>query len=151
MGTQASLPAELVPLGATSLLFVISASCAIFLAIGNAIFESQLRKNLEGVVSATLLEKVISTGATHVRSVIPDEYISAVISAYSKSVTQVFVCSSNTLRNNTKRLSWSTVCSQPANFTFLANISSMHIVSYCCCTGNFLRVRCMDQVDISEE
>ncbi|KAJ5921345.1 MFS general substrate transporter [Penicillium verhagenii] len=90
LGTQASLPAELVPLGATSLLFMISASCAIFLAIGDAIFEAQLRKHLNGVVSATLVEEVISTGATHVRSVIPDESLSVVIAAYSKAVTQVF-------------------------------------------------------------
>ncbi|KAJ5727076.1 MFS general substrate transporter [Penicillium malachiteum] len=90
LGSQASLAAELVPLGATSLLFVISASCAIFLAIGEAIFETQLRKNLDGLVSASLMERIISTGATQVRSVIPDEYLSIVIAAYSKAVTQVF-------------------------------------------------------------
>lgn len=91
LGVQASLPPELVPLGATTFLFIISASCAIFLAIGEAIFQARLAKNLTHVVPSALVEQIVSVGATSVRSVVPTNDLPAVIVAYSKAVTQVFV------------------------------------------------------------
>lgn len=91
MGVQASLPPELVPLGATTFLFIISASCAIFLAIGEAIFQDRLTKNLTHVVPSALVEQIVSVGATSIRSVVPTNDLPAVIAAYSKAVTQVFV------------------------------------------------------------
>lgn len=91
LGVQASLPADLVPLGATTFLFVISASCAIFLAIGEAIFQNRLGKGLADVVSPALAEKIISVGATSIRSAVPKEELPTVVSAYSTAVTQVFV------------------------------------------------------------
>lgn len=46
---QASLPQDLVPLGSSTLLTVISASCSIFTAIGQAVFQRRLQVDLAGV------------------------------------------------------------------------------------------------------
>ena len=88
---QASLPTELVPIGVTTLLFGTSVSCAAFLAIGQAVFESQLSKYLSGVVPTATAEAIISVGATDIRSVVSLEQLPFVLLAYSKAITQVFV------------------------------------------------------------
>ena len=88
---QASLPTELVPIGVTTLLFGTSASCAASLAIGQAVFESQLTKYLTKVIPTATVEAVISAGATNFRSVVSLEQLPLVLHAYSKSVTEVFV------------------------------------------------------------
>lgn len=88
---QATLPPRLVPVGATTLLFVISASCTIFLAIGQAIFQQQLTSELSTVVSSSTVDRIISVGATSIRSVVDQDDLSAVVSAYSNAVTEVFV------------------------------------------------------------
>ena len=89
---QASLPQDLVPIGATTLLFGISTSCAVFLSIGQTLFNDRLSINLSQVVPADVVTKIMSVGATSVRSVVSASDLSAVLQAYSKAVTQVFVC-----------------------------------------------------------
>jgi ABC-type methionine transport system permease subunit len=88
---QASLPTDLVPLGATNLLTIISTSCAIFLAIGQAVFDRRLIVNLSQVVDSDTTQKIISVGATRVRDVVSAVELPAVLEAYSSSATQVFV------------------------------------------------------------
>jgi hypothetical protein len=88
---QASLPMDLVPLGATNLLMIISTSCAIFLAIGQAVFEERLATNLSQVVNLEVVQQVLSVGATQVRNVVSAVDLSSVLEAYSSSATQVFV------------------------------------------------------------
>lgn len=88
---QASLPADLVPIGATTLLFGISTSCSVFLAIGEAVFQQRLQVNLENVVSRDVTNAVISAGATQIRSIVSADELPVVLRAYSKAVTQVFV------------------------------------------------------------
>ncbi|KAI0847850.1 MFS general substrate transporter [Daldinia vernicosa] len=90
LGMQASLPQSIVPLGASTLLLVISTSCAIFLAVGQAVFEAALRSNLAPILSPDVVNVVISVGATDVRSVVDASDVPAVISAYSKAIAQVF-------------------------------------------------------------
>ncbi|KAI5925016.1 MFS general substrate transporter [Camillea tinctor] len=90
IGTQASLPMELVPIGATNLLTVISTSCSIFLAIGQLVFQRSILTNLSNVVSQDVVDRVISSGATNLASVVDATDLPAVIQAYGKSVTQVF-------------------------------------------------------------
>ena len=89
---QASLPQDLVPIGATTLLFGISTSCAVFLSIGQAVFNDRLSTYLSQVVTAEVVTRVVSVGATRVRSVVGASDLSAVLQAYSNAVTQVFVC-----------------------------------------------------------
>ncbi|OTB17445.1 hypothetical protein K445DRAFT_277151 [Daldinia sp. EC12] len=90
LGMQATLPMELVPLGATTLLTVISTSCAIFTAIGQTIFQKRLMVNLSTVVSPETVQNIISAGATNIDSVVDSAVLLTVVREYGKSVTQVF-------------------------------------------------------------
>lgn len=90
LGMQASLPKDLVPMGATNLLMVISTSCAIFLSIGQTVFEERLQSNLAGVLSPTTIDGIIDGGAMSIRQVVSDVKLPKVLSAYSDSVTEVF-------------------------------------------------------------
>ncbi|KAI0889803.1 major facilitator superfamily domain-containing protein [Annulohypoxylon maeteangense] len=90
LGMQASLPKELVPIGATTLLTIISTSCSVFLAVGQTVFQSALRINLAPIVSSNTIDAIISAGATNVGSVVDAQDLPSVIKAYGKAVTQVF-------------------------------------------------------------
>ena len=63
-----------------------------FLSIGQTLFNARLSINLSKVVPAEVVTKVVSVGATSVRSVVSASDLPAVLQAYSKAVTQVFVC-----------------------------------------------------------
>lgn len=91
LGMQASLPKELVPLGATNLLAIISTSCAIFTAIGQAVFQKRLMVNLSSIVSPGVVNDIISAGATNLELVVDPAALPVVIEQYGKSITQVFV------------------------------------------------------------
>lgn len=90
---QTSLPQELVPIGSSNLLMFVSTSCSVFLALGQLIFQKRLETNLSAVVTSDLVHKVISAGATNFRAMVPDADLTAVVKAYGKSCTQVFVSS----------------------------------------------------------
>lgn len=88
---QSSLPQDLVPIGASTLLAIISTSCAVFMTIGNAVFESQLRSNLTHIVPRPIVDRLISAGATNINTVVTATELPAVILQYSKSITRIFV------------------------------------------------------------
>ncbi|PWY71323.1 MFS general substrate transporter [Aspergillus eucalypticola CBS 122712] len=90
IGVRASVPQDLVPVGAITLLFVNSGSCAIFLAIGEAVFQTQLKNKLADIASAMVANEVISAGASGWRSFVPSTETLVVISVYSSAVTRVF-------------------------------------------------------------
>ncbi|ROV99110.1 hypothetical protein VMCG_06591 [Cytospora schulzeri] len=87
---QSSLPQDLVPLGSSVLLSVISTSCAIFMAIGQTVFQKQLQVNLGAVVSDDVVNEIINSGVTNVATLVDAAELPAVIGKYSLSVTQVF-------------------------------------------------------------
>lgn len=91
---QSSLPQDLVPLGSSALLSIISTSCAIFMAVGQTVFQRQLQVNLGAVVPDDVVDKIVDAGVTNVASFVNAEYKPAVIEKYSLSVTQVFVSTS---------------------------------------------------------
>lgn len=93
VGMQTSLPQDLVPIGSSNLLMFVSTSCSVFLAVGQLIFQKRLETNLSAVVSSDLVQKVISAGATNFRALVPDADLTAVVKAYGKACTQVFVSS----------------------------------------------------------
>jgi hypothetical protein len=88
---QASLPRDLVPLGATNLLMIISTSCAIFLAVGQAVFENRLISNLGQVLDKGAVEDIMAAGVTGLRKAVDSRDSAAVLREYSHSITQVFV------------------------------------------------------------
>lgn len=91
LAMQSSLPQDLVPLGSSTLLSVISTSCAIFLAIGQTVFQGRLQANLSTVVSNDVVDEIINSGVTKVGSLVDASELPTVIQKYSLSVTQVFV------------------------------------------------------------
>ncbi|KAK0714466.1 major facilitator superfamily domain-containing protein [Apiosordaria backusii] len=90
LAMQASLPQDLVPLGSSTLLAVISTSCAIFAAIGQAVFQRQLQVNLGKVVSSEVVERIIDSGVTDVDQIVGANMLRRVIDKYSESVTNTF-------------------------------------------------------------
>lgn len=88
---QSSLPQDLVALGSSTLLSIISMSCAIFIAIGQAIFQRQLQNNLGSVVGGDVVKDIINSGVTDLSSLVSASDLPTVIQKYSLSVTQVFV------------------------------------------------------------
>ncbi|KAF1964989.1 MFS general substrate transporter [Bimuria novae-zelandiae CBS 107.79] len=65
--------------------------CAIFLAVGQAVFEDRLSVNLSKVVDPDVISRVIEAGASNVREAVGDSDLPAVLDAYNTAVTQVFV------------------------------------------------------------
>ncbi|KUI56677.1 Putative HC-toxin efflux carrier TOXA [Cytospora mali] len=90
LAMQSSLPQDLVPLGSSALLTVISTSCAIFMAIGQTVFQKQLEVNLSAVVPDDIVNKIIDSGVTSLPSLVSAAELPIVIQHYSLSVTQVF-------------------------------------------------------------
>ena len=88
---QSSLPQDLVPMGSSTLLAIISTSCAIFMAIGQAVFNQRLKSNLGTMVSQDVLNEIAKYGVTNVRSLVSASELPGVIQEYSKAVTQVWV------------------------------------------------------------
>lgn len=91
IGMQASVPMELVPIAAGSLMSVVSATCAIFLALGQTIFQDRLNTHLSGQISSQLIDRILASGATNIRSFIDPDVLPTVLDGYSKSITEVFV------------------------------------------------------------
>lgn len=88
---QSSLPQDLVALGSSTLLSIISMSCAIFVAIGQAVFQGQLQSNLGPVVGEDAVKNIINSGVTDISSLVSASALPTVMEKYSLSVTQVFV------------------------------------------------------------
>jgi hypothetical protein len=88
---QASLPQDLVPLGASTLLSIISTSCAIFMAIGQAVFQKRLQVNLRTVIPDETVHRIIDSGVTDKGSLVDSGVPPAVIQKYSLSIIEVFV------------------------------------------------------------
>lgn len=93
---QSSLPHNLVPIGTSTLLMIISTSCAIFMAVGQAVFQTRLEVNLGKILPADVVDAIISSGATEISSLVGQAELSSVFEQYSVSVTEVFVCPNST-------------------------------------------------------
>jgi hypothetical protein len=90
VAVQTSLPKEVAPLGASTLLTFVSVSCTVFLGISQLVFQTRLKDNLSSTLSSDAIDRVISAGATNLASVVDKDVLPRVIELYSKSVTQVF-------------------------------------------------------------
>ncbi|KAK6956583.1 hypothetical protein Daesc_001861 [Daldinia eschscholtzii] len=86
---QASLPQDLVPVRASTLLAIISSSCAISDVISEIVFQQRLRANLRGVVSSDVIGRIISVSATATASVVSAEQLQPAIQQCIKLITQI--------------------------------------------------------------
>ncbi|KAI0444324.1 major facilitator superfamily domain-containing protein [Xylaria telfairii] len=96
LGMQASLPQNLVPIGASTLLAVISTSCAVFNAIAQAVFQERVKINLGRVVPADTVKDIINAGALNFESLVTPDKVPLVLNAYSKAITQLFYIPAST-------------------------------------------------------
>ncbi|KNG46083.1 aflatoxin efflux pump aflt [Stemphylium lycopersici] len=87
---QTVLPRADVSLGLAMMFFVQQQGGAIFLAVGQNLFSQQLVKELSGIAGLDT-QAVINSGATELRKTVPVDEIDTVISAYSYSLTRVFI------------------------------------------------------------
>ncbi|PVH97407.1 hypothetical protein DM02DRAFT_658265 [Periconia macrospinosa] len=90
LGVQATLAPDIVHIGSTTLLFVMSISCAISLAIGQAIFQAELSHNLAEFTSGDTIRAVQAAGVSGVKSVVPPQVLARVVQGYSDALTTVF-------------------------------------------------------------
>ncbi|RWA10590.1 hypothetical protein EKO27_g4512 [Xylaria grammica] len=90
LGMQASLPQDLVPIGASTLLAIISTSCAVFNAVAQSVFQERIQINLDRVVPANTVREIINAGALNFESLVAPDKLPIVVNAYSKSITQLF-------------------------------------------------------------
>ena len=67
-----------------------SASCAIYLAVGHAIFQERLVSALSQSLPPDIVSQVSVAGATELRSIGGYQNLSTIINAYSSAVTKVF-------------------------------------------------------------
>ncbi|KAF2799290.1 MFS general substrate transporter [Melanomma pulvis-pyrius CBS 109.77] len=87
---QNVLPRADVPLGMALTFFMQQLGGAVFLAVGQNIFSSQLVSSLDGIAGLDT-KAIIDTGATALRTIVPAEELGTVINAYSHALTRVFI------------------------------------------------------------
>lgn len=88
---QASLQGADIAIGTALLIFTQSLGGALFLCVGQNIFQNKLVSNIaaahiQGLDPLT----VVNTGATQIQSLIPKQFLPAVLVAYNKALTQTF-------------------------------------------------------------
>ncbi|KAL4890731.1 major facilitator superfamily domain-containing protein [Aspergillus ambiguus] len=93
MAVQASLPFVDVPTATALVMFSQSLGGSLFCSVGQNVFANQLRKNLMHDVPSVDAPKVISAGATMLRTVVSKEDLPAVLVAYSRAITEAFYVS----------------------------------------------------------
>jgi MFS family permease len=90
VAAQTVLPKKEIAIGSALMMFAAQISGAIFVPIGNAIFENEFLKRLKGIpgVDGNL---VLNTGATEIKNVVSPEVLDAVLAAYDKALAKVFL------------------------------------------------------------
>lgn len=90
MAAQKVLALDDVSIGTASVIFAQTLGGAIFISVGENIFENHLLQGLRAVVPQLDPKIVLATGATDLRSVVKRELIGAVIEVYNDSLVRAF-------------------------------------------------------------
>ncbi|PMD40983.1 putative MFS aflatoxin efflux pump [Hyaloscypha variabilis F] len=92
IAAQTVLKKQDIAIGSSLMMFAAQISGAIFVPVGQSVFDNHLLDGLKGIdgVNGTLL---LNTGATDIRSVVPAGSLGAVLSAYDNALTRVFLVS----------------------------------------------------------
>jgi MFS family permease len=90
IAAQTVLKKQDIAIGSALMMFAAQISGAIFVPVGNSVFENHLVKRLAGIkgVDANL---VLDTGATEIRNVVEKEVLGVVLGAYDGALTRVFL------------------------------------------------------------
>jgi hypothetical protein len=90
MAVQASLPMADVPIATAIMMFCQTLGGALFISVGQNVFQNELIKNIAAAVPGLNTDIVINVGATQLQSVIPAQYLSDVLFAYNESLVKTF-------------------------------------------------------------
>ncbi|KAI7067856.1 hypothetical protein KC352_g42882, partial [Hortaea werneckii] len=90
IAVQTVLPKQDIPIGTAIIMFCQTLGGALFISVAQNVFTNRLLSNLKEVVPDISSGLVLATGATSLKSVIPDEYLAGVQSAYNASLMSTF-------------------------------------------------------------
>ncbi|KAF2235245.1 MFS general substrate transporter [Viridothelium virens] len=85
---QTVLSEKEVPVGITLITLIQSLFSAIFVAVGQNVFQNQLARNVRAVIPDFNANSLIRAGATRLAEFVPAQDLPAAISAYSKAIDQ---------------------------------------------------------------
>jgi len=63
---------------------------SVFLSVGQNVFSTELVKRLSGIAGLDA-GAIVSSGATHLRSIVPAAELETVVGAYNHALTRVFI------------------------------------------------------------
>ena len=89
LAAQAVLPKEDISIGVSLIMFSQQLGGAIFVAVGQNVFASQLVSGLEGIPGLEP-DVVVNVGATDLTNAIAPQYLDKVLSAYNNALTNTF-------------------------------------------------------------
>jgi len=89
LAAQAVLKKEDVSIGTSIMFFSQQLGGAIFVSVGQNVFINTLVKKLSGIPGLDT-EVILSTGATDLRKMVPEEYLATVLSFYNQALTRPF-------------------------------------------------------------
>ena len=87
--SETILPRKDVSIGAALMMFSQTLGGAVFISVGNNIFDTQLAKNLEKITGIDI-KNVAGTGATDLRSLVPANLLPQVLLAYNDAIRATF-------------------------------------------------------------
>ena len=90
---QTALPKADVAIGTAIIMFSQTLGGALFISVGQNVFTNQLIKNLATVVPDLNPAIVRNTGATELKNVVEQKFLSGVLVAYNQTLTQTFYVS----------------------------------------------------------
>lgn len=93
IAVQTALPDDDIPIATAMMMFAQTLGGALFISVAQNVFTNQLIKNLQSVVPDLDPGIVLVTGATELKSVIPQEHLAGVLVAYNDTLMQTFYVS----------------------------------------------------------
>lgn len=90
LAVQATIPKKEIPTGVSILFFAQQLGGAIFISVGQTVLNTLLVSKLENVPGLDP-KKIITTGVTELRNVVPPQFVSTVIDAYNYACTHIFI------------------------------------------------------------
>ncbi|KAK5129720.1 hypothetical protein LTR08_002931 [Meristemomyces frigidus] len=91
MAAQTVLSRKDVPMGVSLMFFCQQLGGAIFISVGQNVFESKLVSELIRLVPDLSPEEIVNTGATDLRRIVSPQDLPAVLEVYNSALRQVFV------------------------------------------------------------
>jgi len=91
VAVQACLEGPDIAIGTAIMMFTQTLGGALFIAVAQNVFQNQLVSNIAAVHMEGLKSvSVLTTGATELKNVFPEEFLPAILTAYNNALTQTF-------------------------------------------------------------